>query len=148
MGHNNIEVQMTSVFIKRLQKYLLHIRKQQGKEANSDNSLLEQYTTLQNQLEFSFSIEYESEVAVSDSEDEIAINNSKCKGVSTLFSRSKSEKSSNLNNNNIDDEDRSPSATTNRLKAVVPFYTTLAPKSREEIECLMRRSISSEERLL
>lgn len=139
---------MTSVFLKRIQKFFLYIQKQQRNELGTKevhSAQYEQYVTIEKKLEFSCS-GGDVRVDVSESDDGLSIRNSWKKSISSSFSRS--ERGVQLqSSNNVDDEDRSPPSTsTERLKASIPLSRIVAPKSREEVEIYLQRSESSRSR--
>jgi len=152
MGHNNIELDMTSVFIKKLQRFFLHLLKTQGsqKKLNQENVKRGIITGLEQNIGVTFSHnELDEPVIVSDSEDEIekirSTESLKKKGSKLSRKSSKLSRKMSLptakdyasfsdpDDDDDEEEDRSPSE---KLKSAVPFYRTVAPVSREEVECL------------
>jgi pimeloyl-ACP methyl ester carboxylesterase len=138
MGHNNIELQMTSVFIKRLQKFFLHIRKLQEKQGKpKDSTKVGNYNTLDKQFGVTFSGDTLPVVTDSEDSESITVTSS-----TSSTSRNKGRRFGKLGKKKqkeVDDEDRSPSSS-EKLRKTVTFYRTLAPITREGIECMMNKS--------
>ncbi len=124
---------MTSIFIKRLQKFFLHLLKLQKKYTHANTVLKEgPFCTLDKGTTFSGD---PGAIAVSDSDDDV--------GTEALSRKSSSfstglRKGPSLDESGIDD-DRSPPSS-EKLKSTITFYRTVAPISREEIGSMMRKS--------
>lgn len=136
MGHNNIELKMTTVFIKRLQKFFLHLLKLQKKQIrhNPGNPVPKEEIMTQLDTGTVFSSE-PGAIAVSDSDDDTGTEFSSGKGSS--FSTSLRKCTSN--DSEVYD-DRSPPPSSEKLRSTVAFYRTHPPVSREDIETMLRNS--------
>ncbi len=144
MGHNNIEVQMTSVFIKRLQKFLLHIRKSQSRKGKKgqDEALSVGRTLGGHTLEKRYGISSNSEPEVfgSDSDEDSDIFVSERYAVP----EDKAAVSTNpffCSDIEFDVEmEKISTSTTEKLKSALKFNRIASPMSRDEINYMIRQS--------
>lgn len=146
MGHNNIEVQMTSVFIKRLQKFFLHIRKSQSRKGKKgkDEALSVGGTlgghTLDKRYGKSFSSNSDPEVFGSDSDDDSDVFVSERYAVP----EDKPDVSTNpffCSDIEFDVEiEKISTSTTKKLQSALKLNRITSPMSMDEINHVIRQS--------
>lgn len=134
MRHNNIEAKMTASFIRRLQKFFLHLQKIPNKHHEKGKDA---YSTVYETLETYFGISLSSDSmpsVVSDSEDDAA------EGKSVPFMRIYSKDMRSNSSMDMDDDISTKSSSTEKFKSAALFYRTISLVSRDEIECMMHQS--------
>ena len=134
---------MTAAFIKRLQKFFLHIQRNPSKfhKEKEKDTFSKVYESLETHFGVSFSSDSIPSV-VSDSEDD-----SEGKSVSYVRVYSKDIKSTTTSGVDTKDDESTKSTSTEKFKSAALFYRTISQVSRNEIECLMHKSSSENDAL-